>query len=236
MVGCTDTKPAVSRLPNVELLDGVVSELREIERRSGIDRTLAIGELIITRFFAGNPAAWRDRRRNKNNSVRRLADRQDCPFCKSALNEAVAVYVASLGLPCVRTFGHIGASHVAAVLRLPEAQREDVLRSAEDGHLSVRELRKQVVSMRRAEGERRGRPVKDDFTRALSLLRSGIAQVRDGVGRIESILPLDTLSREQLSKVLEELERLCGELAELAEPTAALARTRVLPEPFARQA
>ena len=49
-----------SRLPNQELLNGVVRELKEIDRRSGIERTLAIGELIITRFFGGNPGAWRD--------------------------------------------------------------------------------------------------------------------------------------------------------------------------------
>ena len=113
------------------MLDQVVSELCELERRGGIERTLAIGELILTQFFAGNSVAWRDRRRNKNNSIRRLATRKDCPFSRSALNEAVAVHVVSLSLPCVRTFGHIGASHVVAVLRLAEGERELMLVRAE---------------------------------------------------------------------------------------------------------
>src|SRR5690242_8846613 len=81
------------------VLDGVVAELRELERRGGIERILAVGELILTRFFGGSVAAWRDRRRNKNNSIRRLADHSDCPFGRSALNEAVAIYAASLALP-----------------------------------------------------------------------------------------------------------------------------------------
>jgi len=40
-------------------LDKVVAELREIDRRTGIDRSLAIGELILTQFFEGSASAWR---------------------------------------------------------------------------------------------------------------------------------------------------------------------------------
>src|SRR5215207_1161276 len=82
------------RVTESALLEDVVAELREIDRRTGIERTLAIGELVLNRFFGGDPTTWRDRRRNKNNSIRRLAERDDCPFCRSALNEAVGVYVA----------------------------------------------------------------------------------------------------------------------------------------------
>jgi hypothetical protein len=160
-----------SRLPEPQLLDSVVDELRSIERRSGIDRTLAIGELILMRFFAGNPAAWRDRRRNKNNSIRRLAGRADCPFCKSALNEAVAVYVAVAELPRVRTFGHISASHVASVLKLGTDRRSVILERAEQEQWSVRELRQRVVAERREHGERRGRPSMDVEGRSIARLR-----------------------------------------------------------------
>src|SRR6478735_7920243 len=115
----TAARRPARRVTEAKVLEDVVAELKEIDRRTGIERTLAIGELILTQFFGGDPAVWRDRRRNKNNSIRRLAEREDCPFCRSALNEAVGVYVAVVGLPCVRTFGHISASHVASVLRLP---------------------------------------------------------------------------------------------------------------------
>ena len=220
MAGRTAESVAVmkvaARLPSAALLDGVVVKLKEIERRSGIERTLAIGEIIIERFFAGDPAAWRDRRRNKNNSVRRLADRKDCPFCKSALNEAVAVYVASLGLPCVRTFGHIGASHVAAVLRLPPSQREVVLANAEREKLSVRELRRKVVSLRRAEGERRGRPARDERARVLSLLRSGVLRLQEGVNRMRANADWGTSPSAALLNVADTLAELRSELCALA--------------------
>lgn len=214
-----------SRLPNAELLNGVARELREIERRSGIDRTLAIGELIISRFFGGNSAAWHDRRRNKNNSIRRLAARDDCPFCKSALNEAVAIYVASVGMPCVRTFGHIGASHVAAVLRLPESQREKVLLHAERARLSVRELRKHVVSLRRAEGERRGRPARSRIAHGAGLLACGLADLRAGIEQVRAALPFEP-PPERLVELARELERSSRELSACLASRPSLANTR----------
>ena len=47
------------RLEDAAVLDHVLAELREIDRCAGIERTLAIGELILNRFFGGDPAAWR---------------------------------------------------------------------------------------------------------------------------------------------------------------------------------
>lgn len=199
-------------MPDPALLDRAVATLREIERRSGIERTLAIGELILTEFFAGDPRAWRDRRRNKNNSVRRLADRKDCPFCKSALNEAVAVYVAVRELPCVRTFGHITASHVASVLKLPGEQRQAMLERAERERWSVRELRENVVLRRRAEGERRGRPPVDAETRTLSALRTSLRELQTAVGELSISNAISASARAALGDVAGELETLSVEL------------------------
>jgi hypothetical protein len=98
-------------------LDEVVTRLREIDQLQGLERTLGIGELILTRFYAGEVAAWRERRRNKQNSIRRLATMKDCPYSKSALNDAVATFVMVAQLPAARTFRHVGVSHLAAVLR-----------------------------------------------------------------------------------------------------------------------
>ena len=44
---------AATWLHDGTLLDCVVGELREFERRGGLERTLAVGELILTRFFRG---------------------------------------------------------------------------------------------------------------------------------------------------------------------------------------
>lgn len=214
--GSLAARGVAARLAEPVLLDRVVADLRELQRQGGLERTLSIGELILNQFFGGDSAAWRDRRRNKNNSIRRLANRRDCPFSKSALNEAVAVYVASLALPCVRTFGHIGAAHVAAVLKLPVTQREQMLSRAESDCLSVRELRREVVVLRRAEGERRGRPVKAELDHIAFLLRTGMARIEEGIGKIHSAA-LDARSSARFIELARSLGRASSELTACVE-------------------
>lgn len=219
-----------ARVAEPSLLDRVVAELREIERRSGIERTLAIGALILNRFFRGDPKAWQDRRRNKNNSVRRLAERTDCPFSKSALNEAIAVHVAVLGLPCVRTFGHICASHVASVLRLPAAARQDILEVADRERWSVRELKQRVVALRRAQGERRGRPALEGEGRAISRLQNALADLAEGAKQVQSLDNLSAEASSSLRALGSELVQLGAEFLQLAGDELALARTRPISE------
>jgi hypothetical protein len=130
-------------------LDDVLVELRGIAHLRGLERTLAIGELLLTRFYADSVVAWRERRRNKLNSIRRLAARSDCPFSKSALNDAVATFVMVRQLPSVRTLRHVGASHIAVVLALNAAQAGEMLAQAEAECWSVRLLKQRVASLPR---------------------------------------------------------------------------------------
>src|SRR5688572_9594412 len=112
------------RIGDGPLLDRVIIRLQEIERSTGLERTLAIGRLIMMHFFGGDPTVWRDRRRNENNSIRGLAERKDWPVSKSALNEAVAIYVASKDLPCIANVARLTARHISAVLTLKVADRQ----------------------------------------------------------------------------------------------------------------
>ncbi len=199
------------------LFDGVVEELQQLERRAGIEKTLAVGKLILTRFFGGNAAIWRDRRRNKSNSIRRLAERQGCPFSKSALNEAVAIYVASLGLPCVQTFGHITASHVGSVLRLPQNQREQMLGRAQREHWSVRQLKSEVIALRRADGERRGRPSLAPHEKAAALLRTCTERLKEALLGLRAGA-LDAVARAELQALTSELVAASAELQSALDP------------------
>ena len=217
------------RLEEPGLLDRVVRELCKIERGSSLDRTLAIGELILSQFFGGDAALWRDRRRNKNNSIRRLADRKDCPLCRTTLGEAVAVYVASLEMPCARTFGHIGGSHIACVLHLPPEDREILLERANLERLSVRELRQLVTSLRRSGGERRGRP---QVRRAGGAGNTSADQVERGVDALKREAPHSEDLRRRLAKLGRELLEIAGESSpfsaesELEHPETANALAR----------
>jgi hypothetical protein len=212
-----ERRPA-RRALDVTVLEKVVAELKEIDRRTGIERTLAIGELILNQFFGGDSAAWRDRRRNKNNSIRRLAEREDCPFCKSALNEAVGVYVAVIGLPSVRTSGHICASHVASVLSLPMPDRQQMLERAEQERWSVRDLRQKVILHRRAEGERRGRPPMTLEVRFLSGLRQRVTQLDEAIGEMGKAGALGTEVRSALRSLAVQLGQQRFRVIRLAGP------------------
>ena len=115
------------------MIAAVLLELREIDRRTSLERAAAIGRVVLERFFGGSPEVWRERRNNKNNSIRRIAEHPDCPLSRSALNEAVGVYVAVQSLHCVQTSGHITASHVAAITFLGVEQQRRWLERAEQG-------------------------------------------------------------------------------------------------------
>jgi hypothetical protein len=213
-----------SRLAERDIVDRVVAELREVKRQTGLGATLAVGELVLTEFFGGNPSAWQDRRKNKNNSIRRLADHIDCPFSRSALDLAVTVCVAMRAMPCAQTFGHIGASHIAAVLCLPESEWIAVLEAAERERLSVRELRHRVVSLRRLEGEKRGRPPLENSAKALALLRSALARVKQVAELLYDQGESNSDVRAECTEVTTELEGLCSELLSASRPTRSVVR------------
>jgi hypothetical protein len=173
----------MGRLSQVELSDGqlekIAAELREIAHGSSWSRTLATGELVLKHFFGGNVDEWRTRRRQKESSIRRLAQRPDCPLGKSALSEAVTIYVARKDLPkCV---DELTPSHVAIALRLPPAQRLAILEKAVADAWSVREMRGEALLLNRRAGERRGRPRFSQARAALSQFKVGLDALETGI-------------------------------------------------------
>jgi hypothetical protein len=152
-------------------IDAVVEQLRTMESQVGLDRCVAIGGLILQRFFGGSAEIWRTRSRNKNNSVRRIAQHPDCPLSKSSLSEAIGVAIVVQELPFVRTSGHIGASHVACVLRLRADEQQMWLKRATLHRWGVRELRAQIQSQRLAS---RGRAGQRPLHAAVILLRRAV--------------------------------------------------------------
>lgn len=139
-------------------LDEVACELRDVVHRSQWDRTLTIGKLIFHRFFDDDEAAWRERRRNKDRSVRRLAERPDCPLAKSALTQAVGIHVLCSKHPEARGSGQITPTHVGKVLGLEPGLAVPLLQLADERGWSVKELATEATRIRKSLGERRGRP------------------------------------------------------------------------------
>jgi hypothetical protein len=232
MDGSRDTLESVprvaARVDESELVARTVERLKAMKKRTGLSATLAIGELILNEFFGGDPSAWQDRRRNKNNSIRRLAGRPDCPFSRSSLDLAVTVYVETRGMPCAQTFGHIGASHIALVLGLPESEREAMLEGAEREKLSVRELRQKVVSLRREGGEKRGRPPLENSEKALALLRNAVLSVRQAVELLTEGGELQGDVRAECVDLADELGGWCADISGAARPSRSVVRVAVV--------
>src|SRR5262249_42751463 len=157
----------------------VAAELKVIAHASQWEKVLAVGKLILERFFGDNEGAWRERRRNKNQSIRKLAERPDCPFAKSALTEAVGIHVLCHKHPAVRDSNGVTPTHVAKVLGLRADLAIDLLRTADRESWTVRELGLEATRVRKSLGDRRGRPIGGSIPKAESWARRArIALVR----------------------------------------------------------
>jgi hypothetical protein len=182
----------------------VVKELREIHRKTGLERALAIGQIVLQRFFGGSPPVWHERRKNKNNSVRRIAEHPGCPLSRSALNEAISVYVAAQSLPCVQTSGHITASHIAAVTFLEVENQRAWLDRAERGRLSVRQLKEGIRLERHEAGERRGRPRVAAPRKLVAGVRNAVAALRRAADALSGI-DLDAADTRELAALADQV-------------------------------
>lgn len=184
----------------------VAAELRIIDHRSGWSRTLAIGELILKRFFDDDIRNWQTHRSDKESSLRRLALRCDCPLGRSALSEAVAVYVACREMPVRQARDQLSPSHVAAVLKLASSQRVTLLEQAIATHWSVRELRSQVSQVRKHGGERRGRPLASPPSAALTHARNAVLLLRKAVELLRAATEVERDLSHRLQATLAEVE------------------------------
>jgi hypothetical protein len=199
------------------LLAQIASELRVIDHRSGWARTLAIGELILKHFFEGNIKEWRTHRRDKEASIRKLARRSDCPLGRSALSEAVAVYVACRDIPGGRIRDELSPSHLAATLQFESPRRIELLEQAIARRWTVRELRRHVSLLRKNGGERRGRPRSTPARAALTCAKNAALLL----GRADALLRTAGYDDAELLRCLQVA------LAQVEEK-ATVARARLL--------
>ena len=210
----------VQRIATAFGVDEVVARLKEVERSAGWGKVNSIAEILIHGAFAGDLDACRLPHRRAN-SLRRIAKHPECPYRKTRLAEAVAVYLVCEEAPFVRTCGHIGPSHVAAVLPLSASERLELLRQAETEHLSVRELRRVVVDRRRARGERRGRPALDAGSKASTAARQAVTALREVLDCFEQAGAPDIAELDEITSQLETAAEVLAQLRTLTRDAEA---------------
>jgi hypothetical protein len=119
----------------------VNNRLKEIVRDSGWSRTVAIGDLLVERLFHGmKDAVEAAGDAGKHPSIRKLAQRPDCPLRKTALAQAMGVYSVIQKEPALRELAGITPAHVAVVVSFPSEKRREILLRAEAEKWSVRML------------------------------------------------------------------------------------------------
>ena len=195
------------RQPTDAEVEGAVHQLTLIAHASQWERIAAIGKLILSRFFGNDETAWQARRRNKDQSIRSIARHPECPFEKSALTEAVGVYVLVGRYPEVRERLRVTPTHVGRTLSLKPTVAVSLLKIADQRRWSVRELALEVKKVRRAMGERRGRPVSPFDRKAESSGKHALRMLGRMRLELSSLGSVGPASRDRLVSVCQALAR-----------------------------
>lgn len=121
---------AFSMVLPVDTIDRVVTDLAHLVRGAGLDVALRVGRMVVEGIYGGDIEAVR-KRGPKDASFRKLAAHPRLPISPVTLWRSVAIYELVQRLPGFATPKHIGVAHIRAVLGLPPALQEKLLRAAE---------------------------------------------------------------------------------------------------------
>ena len=177
------------------MLAEVVAALQEFDRHAAWSRTCAIGALILDKFYSGDPGRWRVKSRAKHHSLRRLASQPHCPLKKSALADAINVFLFAKQHPEVRELENIAPGHVSRVLRLESHSATEWLQTASRERLSVKALASRLAG---AAQKRRSTRGAEDTVRSLKRIQQKLTSVVEQLKQPEAWLYLDAEKIEAL--------------------------------------
>ncbi|HEY8944738.1 MAG TPA: hypothetical protein VIM73_10770 [Polyangiaceae bacterium] len=208
-----------------EELAALNGRLHEIVRESGWSRTIAIGDLLVARVFRGLTDAFgAPREVCKHPSIRKLAQRDDCPLRKSALAQAIGVYSVIQKEPDLRELG-VTPAHVALVVSFPSEQRRAILERAASQNWSVRTLSRAMKEVPTAAAALKpGR--RSSSRRALAFYRASLKSAESG---LRLLWRHDEMDPEVASELMKEIQALVLVLTDSGELVSRMQRksTRV---------
>lgn len=211
----SDVRGWAHHVPSDQDIEGVVFALRAVHHKSAWERVLDAGRVVFERIIGGNEAEWRSHRGRKSVSLRRLVKHAKCPFKKSALCSAVNIYLFVKLEPSVRRMPSITPTHVTQTLSMEPARALELLRKAAHADWSSRELGQRVRELRKAEGERRGRPATSGDKRAGIVAARAARALREMSEQLAGCNSLSEESQRELHRALDELGELVGNVRAL---------------------
>jgi len=202
----------------------VVADLRAIDHATVWERTMAVGRVVFEGIFAGNATEWRAKRGNKSTSLRKLVAHPHCPFKKSALSNAVNVYLFVKERPEVCKL-KITPSHIGSVSGIQASAAVELLTRASSNDWSIRQLAEQVKRERREAGERRGRPRSPTAQRAETLGRRGLRVLERMCDLLAQADLPDDSCRDRIRALLGRVDNACSRIQDLPQLASTLPRS-----------
>ena len=191
--------------------------IRAVTTASLLQLSADVGKIVLDRFYGGDPERFRSHGR-KDVSIRKLAKRLEAGAGMSApaICRCVQTHLLVLRVGEDHAWKSITASHVRAVLTLPDAEQESVLLAAESAGWSVRHTEEEV-RRRRNQAPAPVRAPTPRFARTTRLLE----RISGGEGRwlegLEEAAAHDPAvaeqTRQRLASTIERLERLLHRLS-----------------------
>lgn len=176
-------------------LDQLVGQIRDLKRDATFMFVMAVGHLIVERFYAGDLKAWRAIGA-KDASFRKLAARLKAEdglrLDHSSLSRAVGVYELVSTVQAVATSQHLRVGHYVAVLGLPQKSAERLLTKADAERWPVPRIRQEAAKHRKSDG--RGRKPSLPFVKGIHRFQTLLDRKDEllaGVERIEEVKPED---------------------------------------------
>jgi hypothetical protein len=197
-------------VPDAVVVD-VAQTIREMHRTAGLQFAYDVGQLILTKFYGGNVAAFRSHAA-KDSSLRRLAEQPEMPLGRSALHQAVEVHLVLERRGGVQTLGRLSPSHVRTVLALPAPEQDKLLAKAEAKALTVKQLEAEArkAKSRAGKGKGGGRPALPAFVKSIHALGKYVDG--DLFGGLEAVDELGLDEAQTLYSTVSGLKARCEEL------------------------
>lgn len=209
--------PAESVIASTDRIEDAVAAIRAAAHEHLLSMVIRTGQIVVDIVFDGDLDSCRfDGPRST--SLRLLSERladEGIDLSPPGLHRAVGVYELDLRLR-VSALKQITATHCYAVLPLPAAEQERLLKLADAEGWTTRQLEAAVRDAETPRGERRGRPPLPRFEKSVNQLARLLADPEDAFGDLDDA-HLEKLGAERVGGIDDAAARIIDQLTALRE-------------------
>jgi len=205
----------------------LVAQLQRLTRMEGLLFALEVGQLVTSHFCKGSDG-W-ERQLLQSKSYQELLGRSDLPVSRTVIHRCVGIYELCVRLDAAARWQQLTATHLRAVLGLPEEQQIRLLDAANRKKWTSRQLEREASRLRRTPRPGRGRPRHSRLRRALQNVQalSKLPQIPSDLARLSSAQRAALL--ELTDSLDASLVRIRRRIAQRPEMQAGLQRGKAKP-------